>query len=94
MDGYAVRAPRSPHEGVALPVSQRIPAGSAAQPLAPGSAARIFTGASVPEGADAIVMQEDTRAGRRAARARPARARALANGSAAAARTSRAAPWC
>jgi molybdopterin-guanine dinucleotide biosynthesis protein MobB len=43
-----------------LPVSQRIPAGAAPQPLQPGTAARIFTGAPVPEGADAIVMQEDT----------------------------------
>jgi molybdopterin molybdotransferase len=62
MDGYAVRAAEIADEGVALPVSQRIPAGSAAQPLQPGTAARIFTGAPVPEGADAIVMQEDTEA--------------------------------
>jgi molybdopterin molybdotransferase len=60
MDGYAVRVAEIPDEGVVLPVSQRIPAGSEAHPLAPGSAARIFTGAPVPEGADAIVMQEDT----------------------------------
>jgi molybdopterin molybdotransferase len=45
-----------------LPVSQRLPAGAAAQPLQPGTAARIFTGAPVPAGADAIVMQEDTEA--------------------------------
>ena len=62
MDGYAVRAAEIADEGVALPVSQRIPAGSEAKPLAPGTAARIFTGAPVPEGADAIVMQEDTEA--------------------------------
>jgi molybdopterin molybdotransferase len=62
MDGYAVRTAEIPGEGVALPVSRRIPAGSAAEPLAPGTAARIFTGAPVPEGADAIVMQEDTEA--------------------------------
>jgi molybdopterin molybdotransferase len=43
-------------------VSQRIPAGAAAQPLQPGTVARIFTGAPVPQGADAIVMQEDTQA--------------------------------
>jgi molybdopterin molybdotransferase len=43
-----------------MPVSQRIPAGAQPRPLEPGSAARIFTGAQVPEGADAIVMQEDT----------------------------------
>ena len=63
MDGYAVRIEEIPDEGVALPVSQRIPAGSAAQPLQPGTCARIFTGATVPGGADAIVMQEDTQAG-------------------------------
>jgi molybdopterin molybdotransferase len=45
---------------VPLPVSQRIPAGAAPQPLQPGTIARIFTGAPVPAGADAIVMQEDT----------------------------------
>lgn len=60
MDGYAVRRAEIADEGVPLAVSQRIPAGSAAQPLQPGTAARIFTGAPVPEGADAIVMQEDT----------------------------------
>ena len=62
MDGYAVRRAEIADEGVALPVSQRIPAGAAPQPLQPGTAARIFTGAPVPEGADAIVMQEDTQA--------------------------------
>ncbi|MEJ6023561.1 molybdopterin molybdotransferase MoeA [Ramlibacter sp. PS4R-6] len=62
MDGYAVRIEEIPDEGVSLPVSQRIPAGSAAQPLQPRTAARIFTGAPVPPGADAIVMQEDTEA--------------------------------
>jgi molybdopterin molybdotransferase len=40
-------------------VSQRIAAGSSGQPLLPGSAARIFTGAPIPVGADAVVMQED-----------------------------------
>ena len=60
MDGYAVRSAEIADEGVVLPVSQRIPAGQAAQPLQPGTAARIFTGAPVPAGADAIVMQEDT----------------------------------
>ncbi|WP_298932036.1 gephyrin-like molybdotransferase Glp [uncultured Ramlibacter sp.] len=62
MDGYAVRSAEIADEGVVLPVSQRIPAGSAGVPLAPGSVARIFTGAPVPEGADAIVMQEDVEA--------------------------------
>ncbi len=60
MDGYAVRvADLAAAADAELPVSQRIPAGSAAQPLAAGTAARIFTGAPVPAGADAIVMQED-----------------------------------
>lgn len=56
MDGYAVRSGDLPG---ALTVSQRIPAGAPAQPLVPGTAARIFTGAILPEGADAIVIQED-----------------------------------
>lgn len=60
MDGYAVRCADLPAAGTTVPVSQRIPAGSQAQPLQAGTAARIFTGACVPEGADAIVMQEDT----------------------------------
>ncbi|WBY01710.1 molybdopterin molybdotransferase MoeA [Ramlibacter tataouinensis] len=62
MDGYAVRRAEIADEGVVLPVSQRIAAGQAAQPLQPGTAARIFTGAPVPPGADAIVMQEHTEA--------------------------------
>ena len=51
MDGYAVRSDevaRAIASGAALPVSQRIPAGSAAQPLQAGSVARIFTGAPLP----------------------------------------------
>ncbi|MGF6444475.1 molybdopterin molybdotransferase [Paraburkholderia youngii] len=59
MDGYAVRIADLAH-GSRLPVSQRIPAGHAPAPLAPHSAARIFTGATVPAGADAVVMQEQT----------------------------------
>lgn len=58
MDGYAVRSVEITEVGVRLPVSQRIPAGSVGQPLQPGTAARIFTGAPIPEGADAVVMQE------------------------------------
>ncbi len=61
MDGYAVRLADVPEKGVVLPVSQRIPAGHASAPLQPGTCARIFTGAPMPEGADAVVMQEDTR---------------------------------
>lgn len=58
MDGYAVRASDVPRVGTRLPVSQRIPAGVEASPLRPGSAARIFTGAQVPAGADSVVIQE------------------------------------
>ena len=58
MDGYAVRVADIATAGVKLPVSQRILAGAVGAPLAPGSAARIFTGAPVPPGADAVVMQE------------------------------------
>lgn len=58
MDGYAVRCADVPTVGTTLAVSQRIPAGSVGAPLAAGTAARIFTGAPVPPGADAIVMQE------------------------------------
>lgn len=59
MDGYAVRAAECASADAVLPVSQRIPAGTAPEALAAGSVARIFTGAPVPAGADAIVMQED-----------------------------------
>ena len=58
MDGYALRAADVPVAGTHLPVSQRIAAGSVGEQLAPGTAARIFTGAPVPPGADAVVMQE------------------------------------
>ncbi len=66
MDGYAIRIADLEHtaDGVArlLPVSQRIAAGQVGQPLALGTAARIFTGAQVPSGADAVVMQENCQA--------------------------------
>ena len=58
MDGYALRVADVTAPGVCLPVSQRIPAGSVGTTLRPGSAARIFTGAPIPAGADAVVMQE------------------------------------
>ncbi|MGY4828828.1 molybdopterin molybdotransferase MoeA [Sphaerotilaceae bacterium SBD11-9] len=58
MDGYAMRCADVPAAGMQLPVSQRIAAGSVGAALRPGTAARIFTGAPVPEGADAVVMQE------------------------------------
>ncbi len=58
MDGYALRVADLPAPGAVLPVAQRIPAGSVGSALQPGTAARIFTGAPLPPGADAIVMQE------------------------------------
>jgi len=58
MDGYAVRTTDVPAAPTTLRVSQRIAAGQVGAPLEPGTAARIFTGAPVPPGADAIVMQE------------------------------------
>jgi molybdopterin molybdotransferase len=61
MDGYAVRASEV-HPGVPMPVSQRIAAGQVGSPLARGTAARIFTGAMLPEGADAVIMQEAAQA--------------------------------
>ena len=57
MDGYAVRL-ADLESGRPLPVSQRIPAGVVGSALEAGTAARIFTGAQVPPGADAVVMQE------------------------------------
>lgn len=59
MDGYAVRCSEVQSSTAALVVSQRIPAGSVGSPLQPGTVARIFTGAPIPAGADAVVMQED-----------------------------------
>lgn len=59
MDGYAVRCQDVPDAESVLPVVQRIAAGEAGKPLQPLTAARIFTGAPVPAGADAVVMQED-----------------------------------
>ena len=60
MDGYAVRAADVTQLQSVLPVSQRIAAGQVGAQLAPGTCARIFTGAPVPAGADAVVMQEHT----------------------------------
>jgi molybdopterin molybdotransferase len=57
MDGYALRV--ADWTGEPLPVSQRIFAGQAPLPLQPGTCARIFTGAPVPEGADCVEMQEN-----------------------------------
>jgi len=58
MDGYALRAADVAAAGAVLPLSQRIAAGSVGSALAAGTAARIFTGAQVPAGADAVVPQE------------------------------------
>lgn len=58
MDGYALRAAEVQAMATRLPVSQRIPAGCVGHPLQPGTAARIFTGAPLPAGADTVVMQE------------------------------------
>ena len=58
MDGYAVRTLDCVNGGATLRVAQRIPAGHVGAPLEPGTAARIFTGAMIPDGADAVVMQE------------------------------------
>jgi molybdopterin molybdotransferase len=58
MDGYAVRLSDVSSRNEKLRISQRIPAGSVGKPLEAGTAARIFTGAPIPPGADAVVMQE------------------------------------
>src|SRR5690606_28273760 len=60
MDGYALRCADAVGADAVLPLSQTIAAGHPGTPLQPGSVARIFTGAPLPEGADAVVMQEDT----------------------------------
>ena len=60
MDGYAVNS-MGLQVGSSLPISQRIAAGEVAQPLLAGTAARIFTGAEIPVGADAVIIQEDCR---------------------------------
>jgi molybdopterin molybdotransferase len=57
-----VRAADCASGSATLRIAQRIPAGTVGQPLAPGTAARIFTGALIPEGADAVVMQEQCEA--------------------------------
>jgi molybdopterin molybdotransferase len=58
MDGYAVRSRDCAGGAATLTVSQRIPAGQVGKCLDAGCAARIFTGAMIPDGADAVVMQE------------------------------------
>ncbi|HYM48034.1 MAG TPA: gephyrin-like molybdotransferase Glp, partial [Burkholderiaceae bacterium] len=58
MDGYAVRTVDVPAVPTMLRISQRVAAGQVGTALEPGTAARIFTGASIPAGADTVIMQE------------------------------------
>lgn len=64
MDGYAVRAQdisgANPQHPAHLPVFGDVPAGREPQPLKPGTAQRIMTGAMLPQGADTVVRVEDT----------------------------------
>jgi molybdopterin molybdotransferase len=60
MDGYALRAVDLQAPDTVLPISQTIAAGHPGVALQAGSAARIFTGAPIPAGADVVVMQENT----------------------------------
>ncbi|WP_349743988.1 molybdopterin molybdotransferase MoeA [Roseateles cavernae] len=62
MDGYALHAADVARPGTVLPVAQRVPAGVVGAVHQPGTAARIFTGAQIPLGADAVVMQEQCEA--------------------------------
>jgi len=63
MDGYAVRSADASHVGARLRVIGEVAAGRPFdRPVACGEAVRIFTGGVIPEGADAVVIQEDTRA--------------------------------
>ena len=72
MDGYAFRHRDWPGEESALAISQRIPAGSPPPVLKTGTAARIFTGAEIPEGADTVVIAEENSKLRQAAEKPPA----------------------
>jgi molybdopterin molybdotransferase len=60
VDGYALNITGFV-ENQGYEISQRIPAGQAPKPLTPGTVARIFTGASIPEGANAVIMQEQAK---------------------------------
>lgn len=59
MDGYALRVSDLSEESVGLTITQRIAAGEVGVQLKAGEAARIFTGAPIPSGADAVIMQEN-----------------------------------
>ena len=63
MDGYVGLAVEMNNAPEPMSVSQRIPAGHPGNPLQPGTVARIFTGAPIPAGADAVIMQEQAVAG-------------------------------
>src|SRR5690554_6054533 len=63
MDGYALRRADWSDTDQVLAISQRITAGMPPQPLKAGTAARIFTGAEIPDGADSVVIQENCVAG-------------------------------
>src|SRR5690606_36992237 len=58
MDGYAVNS-MGLQTGSTVLISQRVAAGDVVEPLVAGTAARILTGAEIPEGADAVIMQEN-----------------------------------
>jgi molybdopterin molybdotransferase len=61
MDGYAVRAADAARAGARLKVIGEIAAGRPFDRIVgPGEAARIFTGGVIPDGADAVIIQEDT----------------------------------
>ncbi len=59
MDGYAVRY-ADIVSGQTLPISQRIAAGQRAEAITPGTVVRLFTGSEIPEGADTVIMQEES----------------------------------
>ena len=73
MDGYALRAADAQAPGAAFRVVARIAAGAVpSRRIGPGEAARIFTGAPMPPGADSVIPQEDVKAdGERVVIARP-----------------------
>ena len=62
MDGYALAFADIESGTRTFKVSQRIPAGTSPEPLEPGTAVRLFTGAPLPDGADVVVMQENCEA--------------------------------
>jgi len=62
MDGYAINLKDSQTDtpgGFEFEIADRIPAGNVGNELAPGKAARIFTGAPIPKGANTVIMQEE-----------------------------------